>query len=118
VPAQQRFDIGAASRGYRFEVRDRLAATNDGVMLATMFDAIEQIGEATGRIGGSDIWQAIRLSDSCSQVKAPATPITRYRTRASISPSARDRQVRVWLQVPQAEASYRLEVGPIPSGET
>jgi hypothetical protein len=43
-------------------------------VLATMFDAIEQIGEATGRIGRSDIWHAIRLSDSCSQVTAPATP--------------------------------------------
>jgi hypothetical protein len=67
VPTQQRFDIGAAPSGYRFEVRNRLAATNDRVMLATMLDAIEQIGEATGRIGRSDIWHAIRLSDLCSK---------------------------------------------------
>ena len=83
----------------------RLAATNDGVMLATVFDAIEQIGETTGRIGCSDIWHTIRLSDSCSQVKAHATPITSSRRVTSLSRGARDRHIQ---DRPQDEHNHCL----------
>jgi hypothetical protein len=46
-------------------VCDRLAATDDGVVLAAMFDTVEEIGEVTGSVRGSDVRHVIRLSDSC-----------------------------------------------------
>jgi hypothetical protein len=45
-------------------VRDRFAATNDCVVLATVLNTVEQISEVAGRIGRSDVRHAIRLSDS------------------------------------------------------
>jgi len=64
VPAQERLHIRATSAGYWFQVRDRLAATNDCVVLATVLNTVEQISEVAGRIGRSDVRHAIRLSDS------------------------------------------------------
>jgi hypothetical protein len=41
VPAQQRFHIGATTTRHRFEMRDRLAAAHDGVVLTAVFDTVE-----------------------------------------------------------------------------
>ncbi len=49
--------------GNGFEMRYRLPTADDGVVLTTVFHIVEQIGEVTGRVGSSDIWHGIRLSD-------------------------------------------------------
>ena len=47
----------------------RLPATDDRVVLATVFHVVKQIGEVASSIGSGDIWHDIRLSDSKSNVK-------------------------------------------------
>ena len=49
-------------------MRDCFAATNDGVVLATVLNTVEQISEVAGRIGRSDVRHPIRLSDTHAKV--------------------------------------------------
>jgi hypothetical protein len=47
-------------------------------VLTAVFDTVEQIGEVTSSVGGSDIRHAIRLSDSSFEVNAIFAPINKY----------------------------------------
>ena len=98
MPAQQRLHVDSASAGYRFEMRDRFAATNDRVMLAAVFNTIEQLREVTSCIGCGDIGHVIRLSDSLSDGKPSATPITGYEPITSATENGPDRHVERYLR--------------------
>jgi hypothetical protein len=74
-------------------MRDRFAATNNCVVLATVLNTVEQISEVAGSIGRSDVRHAIRSSDSTAKVNLSATPITRYRTTTSTTLNSADRHL-------------------------
>ena len=56
MPAQERLHVGTTSVENGPEVGDCSAATNDRVVLASVFYSVEDIGEMSGRLGRSDIW--------------------------------------------------------------
>lgn len=47
-------------------MRDRFAAANDCVVLASVFNTVEKISEVSSRIGGSDVRHVIRFPQRLS----------------------------------------------------
>jgi len=63
MTSQQGLGIGAGWRVRWLDSRDDLAPSDDRVVLSAMLDAIENVGEAPGRLGGAHFRHVIRLSD-------------------------------------------------------
>lgn len=64
MAAEQSLDIGAVAVIHRFQGRDRLASSDDGEALATVFHGVEKVGEAPCRFRRCDLGhlnQIIRL---------------------------------------------------------
>jgi hypothetical protein len=56
--------IGAPAQSDRLEVSNDLASPDDGEVLPTVLDGVEEIGEVAGCVSGADLGHEIRLSDS------------------------------------------------------
>ncbi len=52
--------LGAPPPTDRLEVSDDLASPDDGEVLPTVLDGVEEIGEVAGCVSGADLWH-IRL---------------------------------------------------------
>lgn len=71
MAAEQSLDIGTVAIIRRLEGRDRLASSDDGEALATVFYGVEKVGEAPRRLCGCDLRhldQIIRLTKSTAAV--------------------------------------------------
>ena len=66
MAAQQGFRIGPQPGSGRLEVGDGLSAPDDGEVLASVLDRVEDVGEVSGCFGRTHFWHEIRLSDSLS----------------------------------------------------
>ncbi len=54
--------LGAPPPTDRLEVSNDLASPDDGEVLPTVLDGVEEIGEVAGCVRGADLWHEIRLS--------------------------------------------------------
>jgi hypothetical protein len=63
VLAEEDLGVGSPTPADGFDVRDRFAATGDGVALAVVLDGVEEVGELAGGFGRRDFGPEIRLSD-------------------------------------------------------
>ena len=98
---------------------DRFAAADDRVVLAPVFNTIEQLSEVASGVGRGDFGHAIRLSDLLSDGKsglesgadthklAMAVPV---RKRAGRRTCARGHGLRGFGPVPEAQITQRPSV--------
>ncbi len=63
MSSEQGPHVRAPPQTDRLEVSDDLASPDDGEVLPTVLDGIEEIGEVAGCVSGADFWHVIRLSD-------------------------------------------------------
>jgi hypothetical protein len=63
VTAEQAFDVGASAGADRLELGHDLSPTDDREVLAAMFYGVEDVGEVSGCVGGTNFRHRIRLSD-------------------------------------------------------
>ena len=73
MSAKEVFGVPAASACDRLEMSYGFAAAHDGVVLAAVFNPIEEIGEVSSGVGCGNVRHDIRLSDWRASVK-PSTP--------------------------------------------
>jgi hypothetical protein len=63
MTSQQSFDLGSSAPVDRIEVGDDLASAHDREAFAPVLDGIEEVGEVSSCVGGTDLRHLIRLSD-------------------------------------------------------
>ncbi len=51
--------LGAPAQTDRLEVSNDLASPDDGEVLPTVLDGVEEIGEVAGCVSGADLWHEI-----------------------------------------------------------
>jgi hypothetical protein len=74
VTPEQGLRIGSEPWSGRLEVGDGLAAPDDGEVLASVLDCVENVSEVSGCFGGTYLRHKIRLSDVRRQCRSDRKP--------------------------------------------